>query len=192
MNRKTVFSRSIIAVCCLSIFCWPAISQKQSAVLEKNPCIEKGGALMSLEENKSVVRRAYELSTKKDTAALFEMYDPGYIEHMPDGDQTLEQLKHGIPVFFAAFPDLRFTIEDMVAEGDKVAYRVTVTGTHTGGPYMGLAPSGKRIEMRNTSIKRIAHGKLAESWGTLDTLSMMRQLGLVPARQATPQQNRPN
>jgi predicted ester cyclase len=144
---------------------------------------------MSIEANKALVRRAYELSTKKDTAALFEMYDPGYIEHMPDGDHTLEQLKRGVPLFFAAFPDLKFTIEDMVAEGDKVAYRVTVTGTHTGGPYMGLAPGGRKIAMRNTSIKRIANGRLAESWGTLDSLSMMQQLGLIPARQAVPQQN---
>jgi predicted ester cyclase len=145
---------------------------------------------MCLEENKLVVRRAYELSTTKDITALFELYDPGYIEHIPDGDQTLEQLKRGIPTFFAAFPDLTFTIEDMVAEGDRVAYRVTVRGTHTGGPYMGLPASGKKIETRNTSMKRIANGKLAESWGTLGALSMMRQLGLIPARRTTPQQNR--
>jgi predicted ester cyclase len=145
---------------------------------------------MSIEENKSIISRVYELSTKKDLNALFEMYDPGYIEHLRDGDQTLEQLKRGIPTMFAAFPDLTFIIEDMVAEGDKVAYRVTIAGTHTGGPIMGLAPSGKKIEMRNTSIKRIANGRLAESWGTLDTLSMMRQLGLIPSRQTTPQQNR--
>lgn len=142
---------------------------------------------MSLEENKSVVRRLYELSTKKDVAALFDMYDPGYVEHMPDGDQTLDQLKRGIPVYFAAFPDLKFAIEDMVAEGDKVAYRVTITGTHTGAPFRGLAPSGKKILMQNTSIKRIANGKLAESWGTLDALTMMRQLGLIPARPAQTQ-----
>jgi predicted ester cyclase len=137
---------------------------------------------MSIEKNKALIHRSYELSTQKDVASLFELYDPGYIEHMRDGDQTLEQLKLGVPVFFAAFPDARFTIDDMVAEGDKVAYRVTITGTHTGRPYMGIAPSGKKIEMRNTSIKRIANGKLAESWGTLDTLSMMRQLGIIPSR----------
>jgi len=140
---------------------------------------------MFAEENKAVVRQAYELSTKKDVASLFELYDPGYIEHTRDGDQSLAQLRIGVPVFFAAFPDATFTIEDMVAEGDKVAYRVTIKGTHTGRPFMGVAPSGKKIEMRNTSIKRIVNGKLAESWGTLDTLSMMRQLGLIPSQQET-------
>ncbi len=64
----------------------------------------------------------------------------------------------------------------------RVAYRVTIKGTHMGRPYMGIAASGKKIEMKNTSIKRIANGKLAESWGTLDSLSAMRQLGLIPAR----------
>ncbi len=144
---------------------------------------------MSIEANKALILRVYELSTQKDVVKLFELYDPGYIEHLRDVDQSLDQLKAGIPVFFSAFPDLTFTVEDMVAEGDKVAYRVTITGTHTGGPYMGVAPSGKKIEMRNTSIKRIANGRLAESWGTLDTVSAMRQLGLIPARQATPPQN---
>jgi predicted ester cyclase len=149
---------------------------------KKNPGMPKGGSPMSLEENKAVVRRAYELSTRKDLALLFELYDPGYIEHLRDGDQTLEQLKRGIAVMFAAFPDLTFTIEDMIAEGDKVAYRVTIIGTHTGGSFRGIEPTCKKIEMRNTSIKRIANGKLAESWGTLDTLSMMKQLGIIPSR----------
>jgi predicted ester cyclase len=143
--------------------------------------MKKGGP-MSIEANKALIRRIYELSTQKDVAKLFELYDPGYIEHLRNGDQSLEQMKPGIAVIFAAFPDLKFTVEDMVAEGDKVAYRVTIAGTHTGGPYMGVAPSGKKIEMRNTSIKRIANGRLAESWGTLDTVSAMRQLGLIPAR----------
>jgi predicted ester cyclase len=182
VKRKSVLPGNIIAVCCFYIFCVPAISQKNDSALAKDSDNKTGGFSVSLEDNKSVVRRTYELSTKKDVAALFEMYDPGYIEHMPYGDQPMEQLKRGVPLFLAAFPDATFTVEDMVAEGDKVAYRVTITGTHTGGPYLGLAATGKKILMRNTSIKRIANGKLAESWGTLDTLSMMRQLGLIPAR----------
>lgn len=158
----------------------PSIFQKQIAETKGNSDIEKGDLSMSIEANKELIRRVYELSTQKDVAKLFELYDPGYIEHLRNGDQSLEQMKAGIQVIFAAFPDLRFTVEDVVAEGDKVAYRVTITGTHTGGSYMGVAPSGKKIEMRNTSIKRIANGRLAESWGTLDTVSAMRQLGLIP------------
>jgi predicted ester cyclase len=182
MNFKTYLSGIIAMIVCLSTLCGQAISPKQTAETKGNPGIEKGGSPMSIEANKALIRRVYELSTQKDVAKLFELYDPGYIEHLRNGDQSLEQLKAGISVIFAAFPDLKFTVEDMVAEGDKVAYRVTITGTHTGVPYMGVDPSGKKIEMRNTSIKRIANGRLAESWGTLDTVSAMRQLSLIPAR----------
>ena len=99
---------------------------------------------MSTEANKALIRRVYELSTQKDVAKLFELYDPGYIEHLRNGDQSLEQLKAGIPAIFAAFPDIKFTVEDMVAEGDKVAYRVTITGTHTGGSVYGSCPERQK------------------------------------------------
>jgi predicted ester cyclase len=182
MSYIRLFSRNVAMIFCLPILCWQAFSQIQAADPKGNPCPEKGGTSMTIEANKALIRRVYELSTQKDVAKLFELYDPGYIEHLRDRDESLQQMKAGIPVLFAAFTDIKFTVEDMVAEGDKVAYRVTITGTHTGGPYMGIAPTGKKFEMRNTSIKRIVNGKLAESWGTLDSLSAMRQLGLIPAR----------
>jgi len=136
---------------------------------------------MSIKENKALVRRAYALSTLKDMEAFFEFLAPDYVEHFPTGDLTLKQLKKGIPEFFNAFPDIHLTIEDMVAEGDKVAVLMTQRGTHK-GEYMGIPPTGNRIEMRNTCIVRIANGKLVEWWGTLDGLSMMRQLGVVPKK----------
>jgi len=128
-----------------------------------------------------LVRRAYELSTLKDMDAFFKFLAPDYVEHFPSGDITLKQLKKGIPEFFNAFPDIHLTIEDMVAEGDKVAVLITQRGTHK-GEYMGIPPTGARIEMRNTCIVKIANGKLAEWWGTLDGLSMLRQLGVIPKK----------
>jgi predicted ester cyclase len=142
---------------------------------------EKGEIKMSTENNKAIVRYVYELCTRKDVPTLFEQYDPGYIEHTRNGDISLEQLKQSTSMFFTAFPDSSFTVENMVAEGDKVAYQVTIKGTHK-GLYMGIAPTGNKIEMRDTSIKRIVNGKLAESWGTLDSLSMMQQLDMIPKR----------
>ena len=136
---------------------------------------------MSIEENKTIVRRVYDLCTKKDLVALFELYDPGYIEHTRKGDISFEQLEQSTSMFFTAFPDSSFTVENMVSEGDKVAYQVTIRGTHK-GQFMGIAPTGNKIEMRDTSIKRIVSGKLAESWGTVDSLSMMQQLGMIPKR----------
>jgi predicted ester cyclase len=136
---------------------------------------------MSIEENKAIIRRVYELCTRKDLAALFESYDLAYIEHTPNGDIPLGKLRQGTSMFFSAFPDSSFAVENMVAEGDKVAYQVTITGTHK-GQFMGIAPTGNRIEMHDTSIKRIVGGKLAESWGTVDTLNLMQQLGVIPKR----------
>lgn len=182
MTVRICLLRMSAMIFCLPILCGQVISQEQAAETNANPNIEKEGPSMSIEANKALIRRVYELSTQKDVAKLYELYDPGYIEHLRNGDQSLEQLKAGPSAIFAAFPDLKFTVEDMVAEGNKVAYRVTITGTHTGIPYMGVAPSGKKIEMKNTSIKRIANGRLAESWGTLDSISAMQQLGLIQVK----------
>jgi predicted ester cyclase len=78
-----------------------------------------------------------------------------------------------------AFPDLHIAVEDMIAEGDKVVARNVVTGTHQ-GEYMGLAPTGKRITYDEIFICRLAGGRIAETWGVVDVLSQMRQLGAIP------------
>lgn len=80
----------------------------------------------------------------------------------------------------AAFPDLHVTVEDMVAEGDKVVARVTMSGTHK-GEFMGIAPTGKQITVGIIEILRIAGGKVVEHWNVVDSLGMMQQLGAVPA-----------
>jgi predicted ester cyclase len=136
---------------------------------------------MSIEENKAAVRHVYDLCTQKNIVALFELYTPGYIEHTRKGDISLEQVKKTTSMFFTAFPDSSFTVDNMVAESDKVAYQVTIKGTHK-GLYMGIAPTGNKIEMIDTSIKRITNGKFAESWGTLDIMSLMKQLGMIQMR----------
>jgi len=78
-----------------------------------------------------------------------------------------------------AFPDLHITIEDLIAEGDKAVARNTVTGTHQ-GEYMGLPPTGKSIPYNEIFIVRLADGRIAETWGVVDVLSQMRQLGAIP------------
>lgn len=80
--------------------------------------------------------------------------------------------------FLAAFPDFHATIEDMVAEGDKVVVRVTATGTHQ-GDFMGIPATGKPFKYQEIHIARIADGKMAEHWGVEDTLGMLQQLGVV-------------
>ena len=133
---------------------------------------------MSSEENKAIVRYVYDLCTQKNISTLFEQYDPGYIEHARNGDFTLEKVKATSTMFFRAFPDSSWTVENMVAENDLVAYQVIIKGTHK-DQFMGIAPTGNKIEIVDTSIKKIKNGKLAESWGTIDSLGLMQQLGII-------------
>ena len=90
-----------------------------------------------------------------------------------------ELLKRVFRRLHRAFPDLHITIEDMIAEADKVVRRNTVTGTHQ-GDYMGLPPSGKPITYNEIFIIRFADGRISETWGVVDVLSQMRQLGAIP------------
>jgi steroid delta-isomerase-like uncharacterized protein len=78
-----------------------------------------------------------------------------------------------------AFPDLHIAVEDVIADGDKVVCRNTVTGTHQ-GEYMGLPPTGKSITYNEIFIVRFAGGRIAETWGVVDVVSQMRQLGVLP------------
>jgi predicted ester cyclase len=134
---------------------------------------------MSIKENKALVRRMYELWNRKELDKYLEVFAPGYVEHYPDRDTSLEQVIESGTMFCVAFPDVTSTIEDMVAEGDRVAFRVTHRGTHK-GDFMGIAPTGNKIEMTNTAIFRIAGGKCAECWATMDELRLMQQLGAIP------------
>ncbi len=80
----------------------------------------------------------------------------------------------------AAFPDSVATIEDILAEGDKVAFRVTYRMTHQ-AKFMGIEPTGKKVTMTNAAIYRIAAGKVVEGWATIDNLHFMQQLGAIPS-----------
>ncbi len=80
--------------------------------------------------------------------------------------------------FHESFPDLRYTVDDWIAEGDKVAYRWTARGTHQ-GEYMGIAPTGKTVTATGITIDRIADGKIAEHISSWDALGMLQQLGVL-------------
>ena len=138
---------------------------------------------MSTEENKAIVRRFLEgIFTQGDPDVVDELAAPGFVVHDPSGeagDVDAEGVKGSIAWSHGAFPDLRVTIEDQVAEGDKVATRWTVLGTHR-GEMMGAAATGNRVTFTGTQTDRISGGKIAESWSNWDTLGMLRQIGAVP------------
>lgn len=90
-----------------------------------------------------------------------------------------EALKQVWATLLRAFPDLHVAVEDMIEEGDKLVCRQTVTGTHQ-GEYMGRPPTGRSVTYNEIFIFRFAGGRIAETWGVVDVLSQMRQLGVVP------------
>lgn len=136
---------------------------------------------MPLEDEKAVVRRAVEAFNQRNLQQLEEFFAPDYVEHpLPPGQSPgLEGVRQRWSMFAAAFPDARITIEDLVAEGDKVAVRFTFDGTHQ-GELMGVPPVGKRVAVMGSDINRIKGGKIAERWGEFDMLSMLQQLGAIP------------
>ncbi len=107
---------------------------------------------------------------------------PNQVHHDPSNPVDIkgpEGHRQRITEVIAAFPDINFTIEDMVAEGDKVVARWTLRGTHL-GEFIGIPPTGKQVAVSGVIIHRLAGGKIVEDWALRDSLGLMRQLGLIP------------
>ena len=112
---------------------------------------------------------------------ISELFDPNFVMHTPKGDMPLEAYIQYTLGMMTAFPDISFLIDDIVAEGDKVASRFTTRGTHQ-GPYRGIPASGKKVDVGGIVIVRYASGKFVEVWRYSDTLGMMQQLGVIPSQ----------
>ena len=139
-----------------------------------------GSFQMSIEEeNKALVRRVYDLFDRRKIEATYELYAPQCVFHMSHGDMSVNECREFDSMLLSAFPDLSLTIEDMIAEGDIVAYRVTLRGTHQ-GKFMGIASTGNKIEITFADFVKIKAGKLVQFWNTVDNLSFMQQLGAIP------------
>jgi steroid delta-isomerase-like uncharacterized protein len=133
---------------------------------------------MSVEENTALIRRLYDLWNRRNLDGALNLMASSYVGHFTDAELTREQEAEADAAYFAAFPDASAIIEHMVAEGDKVAVRVTWRGTHKKA-YAGIAPTGKQAMMTNTAIFRIAEGKITDLWATIDNLHFMQQLGMI-------------
>ena len=134
------------------------------------------------EENKDLARRSWELLENMDI--LDEVYAADLVWHEPDQDiQGLEEAKQFVSMYKTAFPDLSATIEDAIAEGDKVVTRWRIRGTHQGEIEEFGPPTGRQVEIKGITIHRIEGGKIVEEWERYDNLSVMQQLGLVPEQQ---------
>ena len=134
---------------------------------------------MSTEENKAMIRRVYEEAFNKGNLAVVDkLMANNYVLHTPGQEfKGPEGFKQYGTMMRTAFPDLHGTIEDMVAEGGKVANRLTLTGTHK-GEFMGIAPTGKKVTITDHVFIRFEGGKEVEAWGISDVLGMYQQLGV--------------
>lgn len=134
------------------------------------------------EENKAMVRRSYaEMFNRGDLSNVEAFIAPDCIDHEvhPGTNRGPDAMRGLIPMLRTAFPDLTFTIEELVAEGDLVAGRFTMHGTHQ-GPLMGIPPTGRIVEQSHMHFFRFRDGKAVEHWGVRNDLVLMRQLGVVP------------
>jgi steroid delta-isomerase-like uncharacterized protein len=133
------------------------------------------------EENKALSRRAWEeIVNQKNLDAIDEIFTPDCLWHQPDQDlQGPEAAKEFVGMYLSAFPDTRVSVEDMIAEGDRVVTRVRLRGTHQ-AELMGIAPTERQIEVKGVTIHRIEGDKIVEQWQFHDDLGLMRQLGAVP------------
>ena len=138
------------------------------------------------EENKAAARRVFEAFSTGEVDSLHEVVAEDVVDHDPQNpraDEGLEGFKQQVAMYREAFPDLRLTIEDQIAEGDKVCSRWTAVGTHQGGG-LGIPASGKTSTVTGIGIDRFEDGKIVEVWGNWDTLGMLQQIGAIPEPQA--------
>jgi predicted ester cyclase len=135
--------------------------------------------------NKETVRRFVDAINTDDLELIGQVIDelvaPDAVIRTPlPLEATGAQLAKEVwTMLLHAYPDLHITIEDVIEEGDKVVFRNTVTGTH-GGEHMGLPPTGKSVTYNEIFIVRFAHGRIVDTWGVVDVLSQMKQLGVIP------------
>ena len=134
-------------------------------------------------DHAATMRKTYERISAGDIAGFGDLVADDFAEHQ--GVTDLPPTKEGTLEFFrillAAFPDLRMTVEDLIASGDKTVARVKLTGTHK-DEFIGVPPTGTRVEVQLIDIMRFdGAGLVSEHWGVADMLSLMQQLGVVPA-----------
>jgi len=135
---------------------------------------------MSIEENKNIVRRYQKIYNSNDLEALSEVVSEDLLtpKIMPGIPAGIEGAKTAHQIMLAGFPDYQTAIDDLIAEGDTVVARITMSGTHTGS-FMGIPPTGKRISFTGMYIARIDDGKIVEHWGEEDGVSLLQQLGVL-------------
>jgi steroid delta-isomerase-like uncharacterized protein len=137
---------------------------------------------MGMEENKKLARRVWdEVWHRGNLDVMNSLFTPDFVRHDPNGRvlKGIEQNRQFIGGMRLAFPDLHYTVEDEIAEGDKLVVRYRFEGTHQ-GQFQGAPATGKQVSYTGILIYRFADGKIAEQWTEADLLSFLQQLGVIP------------
>jgi steroid delta-isomerase-like uncharacterized protein len=131
------------------------------------------------------VRRFWGVWEEGNIGLVDELVAPDYVNHspgIPDQPEGPEGIKVLVSMIRGGMLDLRVVIDDMIAEGDRVAVRYTIEGTHE-GELFGVPPTGRRLSIKSCTVEQVSDGKIREHWRVTDTLDMMQQLGAIPTPQ---------
>jgi len=131
---------------------------------------------------KEMANRWYgEVVSGGKTELIDELCAPDFVDHdpLPGTSADLAGIKEFVAQIRAAFPDLQVTVDDLIGEGDRLAVRSTMRGTHE-GDFMGIPASGKKVEVSNYDFVRFENDQAAEHWGVIDSAALMEQLGMAP------------
>ncbi len=140
------------------------------------------GTDASVEKNIGAVRRFWEGFNAHNLAVWDEVCGTSFVNHdpgLPTPDADLQTIKQTIAGLIAAFPDIRSSEDDLIADGDAVVVRRTMRGTHQ-GEFMGIGPTGKAITFTGIWFARLSDGRLQEQWVSFDALGLLRQIGAIP------------
>lgn len=139
----------------------------------------------TLAANRLIGRRVLlEMWGAGDLSVADELYAPDYVDHVGRGPEAgrvvgAAGIKQAVRLFRAAFPDLKYVVEEQIAERDLVWSRFSATGTHLGS-FLGMAPTGRTVAYTGMDLNRIGKGRIVESWVNYDALALLQQVGLVP------------
>ena len=170
--KKLIMILPLALILCFMVGC-----QDKEAMAE----LEQFKAQAAVEEqNKEVVKGYIEEMNKGNTEAVKEFFAPDFAHYIPSNNpkpMSLEEAEESLKPIFEAFPDFVWNIEDIIATGDKVIVRFVFRGTHE-GEFMGIPPTGKKVEVGGIGISRIENGKIVEDWEDADVFGWMMQLGM--------------
>lgn len=134
----------------------------------------------TVSDNKAIVLQFLDSWNRRDFDSMKQRWAPDLVHHARSGTYGPERVSYLMESFMKAFPDLKFTVENIIADGDFVATRMTARATHQ-QKFMDLPATGKPITCSVMGLVRLANGLIAEHWNTMDELNLLQQLGLVPS-----------